>query len=257
VRASGRAPEVVTSRTATRVAFAGVATLILAATTAAVPTTPGPAQAAPPAVDAAQSVGVLLADRAERLANPPGTRRAAVRPVAPRTPATHARPAHKARPVLRTVVSRTIRRGRHAARSAHRTVAHVVAHTRARTVVHEAARAARNVAAGRGLGAVVAFARTKVGHRYRSGAAGPGSFDCSGLVMMAYRRIGLRLPHSAAAIAGRAHSVSRSAARPGDIVVGSGHVGIYMGGGMMIDAGNPRVGVSYRRMYAGLRVERM
>lgn len=102
----------------------------------------------------------------------------------------------------------------------------------------------------------VAFALAQVGKGYAWAGTGP-KFDCSGLVMMAYRRIGRSLPHSAAAIAGRAHSVSRSAARPGDIVVGSGHVGIYMGAGMMIDAGNPRVGVSYRRMYPGLWTERL
>ena len=45
-------------------------------------------------------------------------------------------------------------------------------------------------------------------------------------------------------------------ARPGDLVYGPGHVGVYMGGGMMIDAGNRRTGVVYRRLYAGLRIAR-
>ncbi|BCJ53415.1 hypothetical protein Asp14428_48900 [Actinoplanes sp. NBRC 14428] len=103
---------------------------------------------------------------------------------------------------------------------------------------------------------VLAFARSQVGKRYARGGEGPSSFDCSGFTKRAYALIGLRLPHSSGGQAARARVVSRAAARPGDLVVGSGHVGIYMGGGMMIDAGNPRTGVVYRRMYAGLHIER-
>ena len=40
--------------------------------------------------------------------------------------------------------------------------------------------------------------------------------------------------------------MSRSAAKPGDIIWSPGHVGIYAGNGMMYDAGNPRVKTSYR-----------
>jgi cell wall-associated NlpC family hydrolase len=105
--------------------------------------------------------------------------------------------------------------------------------------------------------AVVAFARSQVGKRYVSGGAGAGGFDCSGLTMSAYAKAGIRLPHSSGAQAARARSISRREARAGDLVVGRGHVGIYMGHGMMIDAGNHRTGVVYRKMYSGLRVERL
>jgi cell wall-associated NlpC family hydrolase len=114
----------------------------------------------------------------------------------------------------------------------------------------------RTVTARRGLSAVVAYARAQVGKRYAGGAAGPHAFDCSGLTMQAYRRIGLRLPHSSGGQAARARAISRSQARPGDLVVGPGHVGVYMGRGMMVDAGNRRTGVVYRRLYAGLHIER-
>lgn len=110
---------------------------------------------------------------------------------------------------------------------------------------------------GRDMRAVIAFARSQVGKRYQRGGEGPAGFDCSGFTRRAYARAGFRLPHSSGGQARRARTVSRSAARPGDLVVGPGHVGIYMGRGMMIDAGNSRTGVVYRRLYQGLRVARL
>ncbi|MFC7529133.1 C40 family peptidase [Actinoplanes sp. GCM10030250] len=110
---------------------------------------------------------------------------------------------------------------------------------------------------GRSMNAVIAFARSQVGKRYVRGGDGPGGFDCSGFTKRAYARAGLRLPHSSGEQARRARTVSRANARPGDLVIGPGHVGIYMGRGMMIDAGNHRTGVVYRKLYRGLRVARL
>ena len=121
---------------------------------------------------------------------------------------------------------------------------------------HRSARRGNPGRAARGMSAVVAYARSQVGKNYASGGEGPNSFDCSGFTKRAYAQAGLRLPHSSGAQAARARTISRSSARAGDLVVGPGHVGIYMGGGMMIDAGNPRTGVVYRRLYAGLHIER-
>jgi peptidoglycan DL-endopeptidase CwlO len=115
--------------------------------------------------------------------------------------------------------------------------------------------APRRIGGGR-MAVVIAFARAQLGKRYESGGEGPNSFDCSGFTKRAYAQIGLRLPHSSGGQAARVRRVSRSAARPGDLVYGPGHVGVYMGGGMMIDAGNRRTGVVYRRLYAGLQVGR-
>ena len=108
-----------------------------------------------------------------------------------------------------------------------------------------------------GMGAVIAFARSQVGKRYAAGGTGPSYFDCSGFTQRAYARAGISLPHSSGGQAARARSIPRSLARPGDLVVGPGHVGVYMGGGMMIDAGNRRIGVVYRELYAGLHIERL
>jgi cell wall-associated NlpC family hydrolase len=107
------------------------------------------------------------------------------------------------------------------------------------------------------MAAVVAYARAQIGKRYARGGEGPHSFDCSGFTKRAYAQAGIRLPHSSSGQAARARQISRAQARPGDLVVGPGHVGVYMGRGMMIDAGNPRTGVVYRRLYAGLHVERL
>jgi cell wall-associated NlpC family hydrolase len=126
------------------------------------------------------------------------------------------------------------------------------AHTRKRV----RARVVRTGVPGR-MAAVLSFARAQIGKRYRAGGEGPNSFDCSGFTKRAYAQIGLRLPHSSRGQAARARAIPRWAARPGDLVVGPGHVGVYMGRGMMIDAGNRRTGVVYRRLYAGLRVERL
>ncbi|MFB9332953.1 C40 family peptidase, partial [Actinoplanes octamycinicus] len=125
-----------------------------------------------------------------------------------------------------------------------------------KTVRRTVERPVRRYARG-GMNAVIAYARSQLGKRYVTGGEGRSGFDCSGLTRQAYARAGMRLPHSSRAQAARARSISRAQARPGDLVVGRGHVGIYMGRGMMIDAGNHRTGVVYRKMYRGLRVERI
>lgn len=119
----------------------------------------------------------------------------------------------------------------------------------------------RKAVARRGLSAVVAFALSKVGARYGQGR---GRYDCSRLTQAAYAAAGIRLPRTSGAQRARARVISWAAARRGDLIVGRGHVGIYAGkrGGrhMMVDAGNPRVGVSYRPVYfnaQGLRPARV
>ena len=71
---------------------------------------------------------------------------------------------------------------------------------------------------------------------YVWGGASPAGFDCSGLVSWVYGRLGISLPHNAAALYGVGRPVPLSAMRPGDLVFfsGLGHVGLYLGQGRMI-----------------------
>ena len=84
----------------------------------------------------------------------------------------------------------------------------------------------------------VELARQQLGTPYVWGGASPGGFDCSGLVSWVYGRLGITLPHNAAALYGTGRPVSLRALRPGDLVFfpGLGHVGLYIGRGQMIHA---------------------
>jgi cell wall-associated NlpC family hydrolase len=91
---------------------------------------------------------------------------------------------------------------------------------------------------------VLAYALAKVGDRYVFGTAGPGSFDCSGLTMMAYRQISVYLPHYSISQMHYGRPVSRANLQPGDLVFPIyGHVQIYIGNGRVVEAANPSVGV--------------
>jgi cell wall-associated NlpC family hydrolase len=85
----------------------------------------------------------------------------------------------------------------------------------------------------------VQFAYAQLGKPYQWGAAGPGSYDCSGLAMMAWRAAGVSLPHNAAMQQASIPSVSLSSLQPGDLVFlgdPAYHVMIYIGGGRVIQA---------------------
>lgn len=86
------------------------------------------------------------------------------------------------------------------------------------------------------LSQVAAVAQQYQGVPYVYGGADPSGFDCSGFVMYVYAQFGVSLPHSVSGSAAAGTAISRDAALPGDIVILPGHSGIYLGGGMFIDA---------------------
>jgi len=87
-------------------------------------------------------------------------------------------------------------------------------------------------------GGVVGIAMQYLGVPYVYGGASPSGFDCSGLVMYVFGKIGVSLPHNAAAQYGYGMPVLRDQLQAGDLVFfnGLGHVGIYIGGGQFIHA---------------------
>jgi cell wall-associated NlpC family hydrolase len=93
---------------------------------------------------------------------------------------------------------------------------------------------------GSGASGAVAAALTRVGSPYVWGAAGPTTFDCSGLVVWAYRQVGINLPHYSGAQYQTTTRISASQLQPGDLVFygpgGSEHVAIYIGGNQLVQA---------------------
>ena len=83
------------------------------------------------------------------------------------------------------------------------------------------------------------WALTRRGDPYVWGAAGPSSFDCSGLVLWAYAKVGISLPHFTGDQWQMGVHVGRNQLEPGDLVFfypDIGHVGLYIGNGLMVDA---------------------
>jgi cell wall-associated NlpC family hydrolase len=85
----------------------------------------------------------------------------------------------------------------------------------------------------------VETALAQLGDPYVWAAAGPDSFDCSGLTQYAFKAAGISLPHSSRIQSTMGEPVARADLQPGDLVYfysPVSHIGIYIGGGKMVHA---------------------
>lgn len=101
---------------------------------------------------------------------------------------------------------------------------------------------------------VARIAKAQAGDRYILGATGPGAFDCSGLVVYAYRKAtGITLPRTSYAQQHAITHVRKRDRRVGDIVFvhNGGHVAIYLGHNRIVHASTPSRGVLFTRLDSG------
>lgn len=96
------------------------------------------------------------------------------------------------------------------------------------------------------------WALSEIGRPYVWGAAGPDAFDCSGLVMWAYGKVGISLMHFTGDQWNEGEHIPRSELEPGDLIFffpTISHVGMYVGNGLMVDAPTAGQDVQIQAVY--------
>jgi cell wall-associated NlpC family hydrolase len=108
----------------------------------------------------------------------------------------------------------------------------------AEAVADEVEPATPDYASDGSIGAqAVAIAMQYIGIAYTYGGESPGTgFDCSGLIKYVYAQLGVDLPHSSSSMVATGYQVASPI--PGDIVWTQGHVSLYAGDGMVVEAAN-------------------
>lgn len=98
--------------------------------------------------------------------------------------------------------------------------------------------------------AVADYACQFIGNPYVYGGTSlTNGADCSGFVMSVYAAFGISLPHSSSGMRSVGYEVSQDAMQPGDIVCYSGHVGIYVGNGTIVNASTEATGIKYTNAF--------
>ena len=115
----------------------------------------------------------------------------------------------------------------------------------AREAEEAAARAREEAAAKAGTGqAIVDFACQFIGNPYVWGGTSlTNGADCSGFVQSVFAHFGVSLPRTTRDLVHVGTPVSYDQAIPGDLILYSGHVGIYMGNGQIVNAINSAQGI--------------
>jgi cell wall-associated NlpC family hydrolase len=135
---------------------------------------------------------------------------------------------------------------------------------RAAWAAYMAGRSAPGLRPGPAARAAVRWALAQLGDPYRWGAAGPDAFDCSGLTSAAYRAAGVAIPRTSLGQWAAGPHVDVTALVPGDLLFYADdpaspatihHVGMYLGGGLMVHAPHTgdvvRIASVWREGYAG------
>ncbi|MFB9314182.1 C40 family peptidase [Nocardioides plantarum] len=99
------------------------------------------------------------------------------------------------------------------------------------------------------------------GDPYRSGAAGPSAFDCSGLTKYSYGRLGRSLPRTTDQLKASLKPVTKSRRAPGDIIIfvrggNAYHAGIYLGHNKIVHASRPGTPVKTEKIWTTAYVVR-
>lgn len=96
---------------------------------------------------------------------------------------------------------------------------------------------------------IVSIAARYVGVPYVYGGTTPDGFDCSGFTSYVYAQVGITLPRTSGAQGSVGTKVPRSQAQPGDLIWTPGHISIYAGDNMQIDAPRPGKTIQFRQIW--------
>jgi cell wall-associated NlpC family hydrolase len=100
----------------------------------------------------------------------------------------------------------------------------------------------------------VKVASQQRGKPYRSGSTGPSSFDCSGLMVYVFKKVGKNLPRTSQQQLRATQRIAKTAKQPGDLIFTHrggrvGHVGVYAGNGQFWVAPKPGDRVKLQKIY--------
>ncbi|MFC7876177.1 C40 family peptidase [Isoptericola sp. NPDC057391] len=99
------------------------------------------------------------------------------------------------------------------------------------------------------VSAVVEIAMQYLGVPYQWGGSTPAGFDCSGFTSYVYAEAGITIPRTSSGQRDAGTVIPRDEAQPGDLIWSPGHIAIYAGGDMQVEAPVPGKTVRYRSIW--------